>query len=341
MENVLLKVENLTKMFEARRGALGGLARKVSYLTAVDGINFEIRSREIFGLVGESGSGKTTTGRLVLRLEQSTGGKVQFAGLDLFSLNSGEMKKIRKQMQMIYQNPYESMPERMTVYEIVLEPLSLLGIGEKSEREEMVSKSLESVGLPPAMYSSRYVYELSGGQRQRVAIARALVVLPKFIVADEPVSMLDVSIRAEVLNLLLALRDKFDLTYLFITHDISVARYMCQRIGVMYRGKMMEMGPVESIIGEPSHPYTIALMAATPIPDPEAAYKPVPIKGEMSFEVPKGCRFSARCPYVKNRCSKEEPMMTEIKPDHYVACHFVGALEISNNGNKSVHETAR
>lgn len=336
--DALLRVEDLKKMFEVRRGILGGLG-KVSYLTAVDGINFEIGNKEVFGLVGESGSGKTTTGRLVLRLEQATDGKVQFRGVDLFSLKSDEMKKTRKQMQIIYQNPYESMPERMNVHEIVLEPLNLLDIGgEKSEKEEMVSKSLESVGLPPGLYRSRYVYELSGGQRQRVAIARALVVLPKFIVADEPVSMLDVSIRAEVLNLLLALRDQYELTYLFITHDMSVARYMCQRIGVMYRGKMMEMGPVENIIGEPLHPYTMALMLATPIPDPEAAYKPVPIKGEMSFDVRKGCRFSARCPYARDRCFKEEPIMTEIKTDNYVACYFVGALEIGNNG---VHEIGR
>lgn len=322
---LILEAENLRKLFEVRRGLLGGL-RKAAYLRAVDGINLEIKNKEVFGLVGESGCGKTTTGRLILRLEEATNGKVRFRGVDLFSLKANEMKKIRREMQMVYQNPYESMPERLTVHQIVLEPLNLLGIGgDRAERDEMVSKSLESVGLTPELFRVRYIYELSGGQRQRVAIARAFVVLPKFVVADEPVSMLDVSIRAEVLNLLLDLRDRYDLTYLFITHDIGVARYMCQRIGVMYRGKMMENGPVEDVVGDPFHPYTKALMSAIPIPNPDAAYMPVPIKGEISTSgiTPTGCRFNARCPHAKDRCLQDEPIMVEVKPDHYVACHFI------------------
>jgi len=322
----ILKVVNLRKWFELKAGFLSSLlSKKKLFVKAVDKINFEIKRGEIYGLVGESGSGKTTTGRVILRLLDPTEGKVFFEGKEITSIPPEEFKPLRRYMQMIFQDPYESLNPRMTIGDIVEEPLVIQKIGEAEERKEAVYKALEDVELtPPEEFIYRFPHELSGGQRQRVAIARALILNPKFIVADEPVSMLDVSIRAEVLNLMLDLRDKYKVTILYITHDLALARHICDRIAVMYLGKIVEIGDVEKIVYEPLHPYTKALIEAVPVPDPSSKRSKVVIKGEIPSPVnpPSGCRFRTRCPaYIGDICKTKEPEMVKID-DRYVACHL-------------------
>jgi len=321
----ILTIQDLVKHFELKQSffAMSGPPLTV---TAVDGVSFSIRSGEILGLVGESGCGKTTVGRLITRLENPTAGRIDFLGVDIATIRGSDLVAFRKYIQMIFQDPYESLNPRFSVFRAVVEPLRILGIGDtKEQRLELVIKALEDAGLKPAEeLIGRFPHELSGGQRQRVAIARALVVGPKFIVADEPVSMLDVSIRAGVMNQMLELRDKYDIPFLFITHDISVARYMSDTIGVMYLGKIVETGPTEQIINQPTHPYTRALLAAVPVPDPEHAYPPVPISGELPspINVPKGCRFHTRCVYATQLCREVDPASTEVSPGHAALCHF-------------------
>ena len=322
----ILKVVNLRKWFELRAGFLSSLlSKKKLFVKAVDKINFEIKRGEIYGLVGESGSGKTTTGRVILRLIDPTEGKVFFEGKEITSIPPEEFKPLRRYMQMIFQDPYESLNPRMTIGDIVEEPLVIQKIGEAEERKEAVYKALEDVELtPPEEFIYRFPHELSGGQRQRVAIARALILNPKFIVADEPVSMLDVSIRAEVLNVMLDLRDKYKVTILYITHDLALARHICDRIAVMYLGKIMEIGDVEKIVYEPLHPYTKALIEAVPVPDPSSKRSEVVIKGEIPSPVnpPSGCRFHTRCPaYMGDICKTKEPEIVKVD-DRYVACHL-------------------
>ena len=322
----ILKVVNLRKWFELRAGFLSSLlSKKKLFVKAVDKINFEIKRGEIYGLVGESGSGKTTTGRTILRLIEPTEGKVFFEGKEITSIPQEEFKPLRRHMQMIFQDPYESLNPRMTIGDIVEEPLVIQKIGEANERREAVYKALEDVELiPPEEFIYRFPHELSGGQRQRVAIARALILNPKFIVADEPVSMLDVSIRAEVLNVMLDLRDKYKVTILYITHDLALARHICDRIAVMYLGKIMEIGDVEKIVYEPLHPYTKALIEAVPVPDPSSKRSEVVIKGEIPSPVnpPSGCRFHTRCPaYMGDICKTKEPEIVKVD-DRYVACHL-------------------
>lgn len=300
-KNAVIEAKNLTKHFQLSKGFTESLfSRKKSLVRAVEGINFEIREREIFGLAGESGSGKTTTGRLVLRLEVPTSGKLIFKGQDLAKIKDKDLKPLRRKMQIVFQDPYESLNPRMTVSDILAGPLTVQRMDHsKAEMNERIRKMLEAVEItPPDEFLLRYPHELSGGQRQRVAVARAFILDPEFIVADEPVSMLDVSIRAEILNLMLDLVEKFNVSFMYITHDIALARHMCDRMAVMYLGKIAEMGPTEKIVYEPLHPYTNALIDAVPTPDPTAKRTKGVLQGEIPSPInpPSGCRFHTRCP---------------------------------------------
>ncbi len=322
----LLKVENLKKYFPVRRGFLSMLlSKKELYVKAVDGISFSVNEGEIFCLAGESGCGKTTTARLILRLIPPTDGKIFYKGVDITSLKKREIRKVRQEMQMIFQDPYQSLNPRSRVFDIINEPLE---INRKDldfkEKQNLVFKALEDVRLPPEEYANKYPHELSGGERQRVAIARALVLNPRLIVADEPVSMLDASIRVGVLNLLLDLRSKYNLTLLYITHDLAQVRYIGNHLAIMYLGKIVEMGSVDDIMEKPMHPYTQALLSNVPIPDPTIKRRKIMIKGEIPDPVnlPPGCRFHPRCPYSQRICSEKEPPLIEVDKNHYVACHF-------------------
>jgi peptide/nickel transport system ATP-binding protein len=299
----LILAKNLTKLYDLRSSFLESLfSKKERYLKAVDDIDFYIMPGETFGLVGESGCGKTTTGRLVINTIRPTSGQIFFEGTDLSTIREREsLKALALKMQMIFQDPYEYLSPWLKIKDTLAEPLLIHKSVDENQIETKVREVMETVGLTPVdMILPKYEYQLSGGQRQRVMIARALMLNPKFIVADEPVSMLDVSIRVGVLNLLRELKKKFNLTSLFITHDIAVSRYMCDRIAVMYLGKIVEMGPAEDIISDPKHPYTQALIAAVPVPDPSIRNEWVPIKGRIpssASNLPPGCRFSPRCPY--------------------------------------------
>jgi peptide/nickel transport system ATP-binding protein len=324
----VIEVSNLKKWFPVRKGFLKALlSRKESFVRAVDGINFNVKQKEIFGLVGESGSGKTTTGRLVVKMINPTDGRIFFKGEDITNLTGNQMKQLRRKMQMVFQDPYESLNPRKTVMDIVAEGLRIQKIvNSEKEVEEKVIKALEDVKLvPPEEFLLRYPHELSGGQRQRVAIARTFIVNPEFVVSDEPVSMLDVSIRAEILNLFVELIEKFNVSILYITHDLATARHMCHRIAVMYLGKIMEMGNAEDIVYEPLHPYTTALISAVPVPDPKSRRTKLTIKGEIPSPIdpPPGCRFCTRCPTVEDICRKEEPELINVGKEHYVACHKI------------------
>lgn len=326
-KNPIMKVTNLKKWFPVRLGFFETIfSRKGRYVKAVDGISFEINKKEIYGLVGESGSGKTTTGRVLLRLTEPTDGKIVFQGKDITKASEKELKQLRQKMQIIFQDPYESLNPRMTVFDIMAEPLRVQKLASGSELEERVYKTLESVELvPPEEFVWRFPHELSGGQRQRVATGRALILNPVFIVADEPVSMLDVSIRAEILNLMFDLMKKYEVTFLYITHDLALARHICDRLAVMYLGKLMEKGPAEKIIFEPLHPYTKALISAVPDPDPSAKRIETVLKGEIPSPVnpPSGCRFHTRCPqYIGNICKEKEPELLEAGEGRFVACHL-------------------
>jgi oligopeptide transport system ATP-binding protein len=288
----------------------------------VDGVSFSVRVGETLGLVGESGSGKSTTGRLLLRLLEPTGGHVYFDGRDVLGLGGDELRSVRREMQIVFQDPYGSLNPRMTVGRILLEGLEPRGIASRREREEEVSRLLSLVGLRPS-HRDRYPHEFSGGQRQRIGIARALAVNPRFLVADEPVSALDVSIQAQVLNLLLELQGRLGLTVLFIAHDLAVVRHMSDRIAVMYLGKIVELAESQSIYDEPLHPYTRALLAAIPIPDPDrrAGFAAPPGEPASQTSRPQGCVFRSRCPMAADVCG-EEPPLREVKPGHFAACHF-------------------
>jgi peptide/nickel transport system ATP-binding protein len=324
----LLRVEHLKKYFPINLGFFRSIVqRKELFVKAVDDVSFNVKRQEIFGLAGESGSGKTTTGRLVLRLIEPTGGKAFFKGKDVFKAAETEDRPLRRQMQMIFQDPYESLNPRFTVYDIISEPLKIHKIYDSERKvEDKVLERLEEVKItPPEQFLFRYPHELSGGQRQRVALARSLILDPEFVVADEPVSMLDVSIRAEVLNLMFELIHKHNVSFLYITHDLALARHICNRICIMYLGKVMEMSAAENVVYEPLHPYTRALIAAVPIPDPNARRSEAVIKGEIPSPInpPSGCRFHTRCPsYIGDICKRVEPLLQDVGGEHYVACHL-------------------
>jgi peptide/nickel transport system ATP-binding protein len=325
-EDNIVKVVNLKKWFPVRKGFLQTLfSKKASFVRAVDGISFDMKAKEIFCLAGESGSGKTTTGRLILKVIDPTNGKIFFEGKDITKFTRKKMKPLRQMMQMVFQDPYESLNPRKTVNDIISEGLRIQKIVKsEKELEEKVTKILENVKLtPPEEFLLRYPHELSGGQRQRVAVARTFVLDPKFVVADEPVSMLDVSIRAEVLNLFLDLVEKFDVSILYVTHDLATARHMCNRIAVMYLGKIVEMGTAEEIVYEPLHSYTKALISAVPVPDPKSRRTRSTVKGEIPSPVnpPSGCRFHTRCPVAEAICREKEPELIQVGKEHFVACH--------------------
>lgn len=312
---VLIEVKDLRKYFKVGKNAV---------LKAVDGVNFKIYKGETLGLVGESGCGKTTCGKTVMGLYEATGGQVIFDGTDIHSLNRREKKEFTKRAQIIFQDPYSSLNPRMTVGDIIGEGIDIHGLCHGKEREEKIHELLELVGLNRE-HASRFPHEFSGGQRQRIGIARALAIEPEFIVCDEPISALDVSIQAQVVNLLIELQQKKNLTYLFIAHDLSMVKHISDRVGVMYLGNMVEFASSDELYAEPLHPYTTALMSAIPIPDPDAEKekKRIPIEGEIPSPInPKpGCRFAARCRYATDQCRQETPELAEVKPDHFVACH--------------------
>jgi len=337
----IIKTKNLKKWFELRKGLGGsiGVGGEEVFVRAVDGVDLEIKSGEIFGIVGESGCGKTTLGKLLIRLLEPTDGELHFRGKDITHLSMRKMRDFRREMQIIYQDPFCSLPVRLKASEILTEPHKIHKLlASKEDRIVKASELLEKVGLVPVdVFLEKRPNALSGGQRQRLGIARAIALKPKFIIADEPVSMLDLSVRAEILNLIKVLKEEYELTLILITHDLASAQHMCNRIGIMYVGKIVEKGPGKKILSEPLHPYTMLLKAALPTLDPRTKHHhdDLPTEGEVAnpIKIPEGCRFHPRCIYAKDICSKEEPELREFR-DREAACHAIGEW-LHQDGNKN------
>ena len=320
MSEALLQIIELSKSFTARRAPFGG--RKVKHV-AVDRVSLSVRAGETLGLVGESGCGKSTLALTVMRLYAPTGGRILFAGRDITGLGAGALKPVRRQMQMVFQDPFAALDPRLTVAQIIGEPFKIHGVGTRAERAAAGAQLLERVGLS-AVDLHRYPGEFSGGQQQRIGIARALALRPRLLICDEPVSALDMSVQAQILNLLRDLQDEFELAYLFISHNIAVTAFMSQRISVMYLGQLVETGPSHAVVGAPRHPYTQALLAAVPAPDPARRTSEGGVAGDVpeSAGRPSGCAFRTRCPLAQARCAAEEPQLRTVGEAHEVACHF-------------------
>lgn len=337
--DILLEVKGLKKYFPVRSGFFG---KDIQYVKAVDGVSFHIKKGETFGLVGESGCGKSTTGRTIIRLYDVTDGEVIFDGAELGKMNESQLKPFRKRIQMIFQDPYASLNSRMTVGDIIGEPLDIHNIAKGKERQDRIYELLEKVGLNKD-HANRYPHEFSGGQRQRIGIARALAVQPDFIICDEPISALDVSIQAQVVNMLEDLQKDMGLTYLFIAHDLSMVKHISDRIGVMYLGKLVEVASSDELYENPLHPYTKALLSAIPIPDPEVtkSKQREVLKGDVPSPLnpPSGCRFRTRCKFATEKCAKDEPQLVDVGNGHMHACHY--AVEIQNGTKKETNKDAR
>jgi oligopeptide transport system ATP-binding protein len=320
MSEYLVEVRDLKKHFPVRGGIFSGVR---AWVKAVDGVSFGIYPGETLGLVGESGCGKTTTGRCILRLLEPTSGEVLFDGQNILEFGRREMRRLRREMQIIFQDPYGSLNARMTVGDIIGEAFTVHGIARGQERAERVKELLDKVGLSP-YHARRYPHEFSGGQRQRVGIARALALKPKLIVCDEPVSALDVSIQSQILNLLEDLQEEFGLTYLFIAHNLSVVQHISDRVGVMYLGNLVELAPKDRLYSSPKHPYTVALLSAVPVPDPDMRKPRVLLEGDVPSPLnpPSGCTFHTRCPKAGPECKESRPEWRELGPGHFVACHL-------------------
>ncbi|CAM4462837.1 ABC transporter ATP-binding protein [Paenibacillus tarimensis] len=326
MHTTILEVNELKTYFPIRKGIL---QRTAGFVKAVDGVTFRVNKGEVFGIVGESGCGKSTTGRSILQLIKPTGGEVLFEGEDITRLSGESMRKLRKDMQIVFQDPFASLNPRHKISRILEEPLLVHGVGTARERREKVAELIETVGLNPSQLE-RYPHQFSGGQRQRIAIARALMLRPKLIIADEPVSALDVSIQSQILNLMQDLQQSFQLTYVFIAHDLSVIKHFCDRVAVMYLGQIVELADKESLYREPKHPYTKALLSAVPNPDPEGSRERIILEGEVPSpsDMPQGCVFHTRCSMSEARCRSERPVLIQTDHKHAVACHLYGSSAV-------------